>query len=142
MVFSRMKKKRINHPDEQQINKKQAVMQKNKPDEMNDPSAVFRKETVQNHKLPLQTVVEGGERNIPNPGNTSSTKKGISQFASYKSPDSGYDQENQTLVGSFLSLFHHVSLKKKLVNNQTYYALSIETPDIKINKTFKSLTER
>jgi len=54
-----------------------------------------------------------------------------SKYASY-----GYGEDKSTLQ-SLLDLVHKVSIKKHVVDQQTYYALSVETPDIKINKTIK-----
>ncbi len=47
------------------------------------------------------------------------------------------DSDDETVLGSLLSLFHHVSVKKEEKNQQTYYALSIQTSNISINKSFK-----
>ena len=54
-----------------------------------------------------------------------------SKYASY-----GYGEDKSTLQ-SLLDFVHKVSIKKHVVDQQTYYALSIETPDIKINKTIR-----
>jgi len=54
-----------------------------------------------------------------------------SKYASY-----GYSEDKSTLQ-SLLDLVHKISIKKHVEDQQTYYALSIETPDIKINKTIK-----
>jgi hypothetical protein len=54
-----------------------------------------------------------------------------SRYASY-----GYGEDKSTLQ-SLLDLVRKVSIKKHVEDQQTYYALSIETPDIKINKTIK-----
>jgi hypothetical protein len=47
------------------------------------------------------------------------------------------EDDNQSTLQSLMSLLHKVSIKKKVENQQTYYALSLETPDIKINKTIR-----
>jgi len=52
-----------------------------------------------------------------------------SKYASYV--------EDKSVLQSLLDLAHKVSIKKQVVGQQTYYALSVETPDIKINKTIK-----
>jgi len=52
------------------------------------------------------------------------------------------DTEDKSLAENLFDLAKKVSLKKKTINKQTYYALSIETNNVKVNKTFKSLTEQ
>ncbi len=50
---------------------------------------------------------------------------------------SSNEDNDQTLLQTAINLFHHVSIKKQEKNQQTYYALSIQTPNISINKTIK-----
>jgi hypothetical protein len=56
--------------------------------------------------------------------------------------DYDHEQDNKTLAGNFFDFLNKISIKKKRINEKTYYALSIETPNIKIDKTFKSLIEQ
>jgi len=48
-----------------------------------------------------------------------------------------HEDNDETLLQSALSLFHHISIKKQEKDQQTYYALSIQTSNISINKTIK-----
>jgi hypothetical protein len=60
------------------------------------------------------------------------------QLAISKQNSNSQADESKNLYDLFLDLRRKVTLMKKQENNKTYYALSIETNNIKINKTFKS----
>jgi hypothetical protein len=49
---------------------------------------------------------------------------------------------DRTIAETLVDFIDKVSVKRKNINDKTYYALSIETDNIKIDKTFKSLIDK
>jgi hypothetical protein len=77
------------------------------------------------------------DNNYDNGINVSQPLKISNQNSISKQSTDYYADDSKNLVDLFFDLRKKVSLKKKQENNKTYYALSIETNDMKINKTFK-----